>query len=223
MNKAYAYLRVSGPSQIFGDGFPRQLQAVQQYARTHNLEIVRVFEEKGVCGENDLDERIALGELITAVEETKVEIVIFENLSRLARDLMVQESIIADLAKRNVQVISATEPDLCGTDPSRVMIRQILGAFYQYEKKMIVAKLRVARERKRSRGERCEGVKPFGTFEGEMEAFGAMQAMRELKRYSYAFIAQELDKMGYKPRYGTKWNPLMISRILNRKESTQNA
>jgi DNA invertase Pin-like site-specific DNA recombinase len=30
--KAFAYLRVSGKGQVAGDGFPRQLSAIQVYA-----------------------------------------------------------------------------------------------------------------------------------------------------------------------------------------------
>ena len=37
-----------------------------------------------------------------------------ERLERLARDLLVQETIIGDLQKRGFQLISVTEPDLVG-------------------------------------------------------------------------------------------------------------
>jgi DNA invertase Pin-like site-specific DNA recombinase len=45
------------------------------------------------------------------------------------------------------------------TDASRKMMRQIAGAFAEYEKTRLVAKLRVARERKRSATGKCEGRK----------------------------------------------------------------
>ena len=46
---------------------------------------------------------------------------------RLARDLLIQESIIADLKRNGFEVISVAEPDLCSDDPSRVLMRQVLG------------------------------------------------------------------------------------------------
>jgi len=52
-------------------------------------------------------------------------------------------------------------------DPTRVLIRQVLGAVAQFEKSVIVAKLRAARVRKRRETGRCEGRKPFGTRPGE--------------------------------------------------------
>lgn len=48
------------------------------------------------------------------------------------------------------------------SDPSRVMMRQIAGAFHQYEKARLVAKLRGARERKRKAiGQKVEGRKSY--------------------------------------------------------------
>ena len=45
------------------------------------------------------------------------------------------------------------------SDPARVMMRQVAGAFAQYEKARVVAKLRAARERKRSLTGKAEGRK----------------------------------------------------------------
>ncbi len=75
---------------------------------------------------------------------------------------MVQETILADIQHRGHTLISAHEPDLCSEDPSRVLMRQIFGAISQYERTMIVLKLRGARQRIKPKIGRCEGVKPFG-------------------------------------------------------------
>jgi DNA invertase Pin-like site-specific DNA recombinase len=95
--------------------------------------------------------------------------VLVERLDRIARDLMVQESIIADFKRKGLTIISVAEPDLCSDDPSRVLMRQLLGAFFQYEKTMIVLKLRGARVRKRATEGHCEGRKPYGEQPGEAE------------------------------------------------------
>jgi hypothetical protein len=59
----------------------------------------------------------------------------------VARDLMVQESIIADLQRKGLTIASVGEPDLCSADPSRILMRQTLGAFFQL-KTLLVAKLK---------------------------------------------------------------------------------
>jgi DNA invertase Pin-like site-specific DNA recombinase len=47
-----------------------------------------------------------------------------------------------------------------------VLIRQVLGAVAQFEKAVIVSKLKAARMRKKRAEGRCEGRKPFGAKPG---------------------------------------------------------
>src|SRR5215469_5182825 len=164
--KAYSYLRVSGAGQIEGDGFERQIEAISRYAINAGLTLEQTFREEGVSGTKELENRPALQELLLAVENGEVRIVLIEKLDRLARDLMVQETIIADFRKRGITVISTHEPDLCSDDPSRKLVRQIMGAIAEYDRAMTVAKLRGARQRVKARTGRCEGSKPFGASEG---------------------------------------------------------
>jgi DNA invertase Pin-like site-specific DNA recombinase len=141
--------------------------------------------------------------------------VLIEKLDRLARDLMVQETIIGDLRKRGYDPVSVTEPDLLQRDPTRVLMRQVFGAIAQYEKAMIVAKLRGARERVKAKSGRCEGRKPFGYFEGESET---LQRIRELRSEGLGFdrVAERLNAEGFKGRSGGKWHGLVVNRILTR-------
>jgi DNA invertase Pin-like site-specific DNA recombinase len=97
MVKAFGYLRLSGKGQVDGDGFPRQLQAINAYAAAHDIKIVNVYREKGVSGTVDSANRPAWSDLVTALHSNGVRMVLIEKLDRLARDLMVQETIIADL------------------------------------------------------------------------------------------------------------------------------
>jgi len=62
--------------------------------------------------------------------------------------------------------VSAVEPNLRGDDPTRKLMRQILGAFAEYQKSLIVAKLRGARQRTKAKKGICEGRKPFGYYVG---------------------------------------------------------
>jgi DNA invertase Pin-like site-specific DNA recombinase len=110
---AYAYLRVSGRGQIDGDGFPGQLAAVKAYAASHGVKIVHEFREKGISGTNELANRPAFMEMLTALHADGVKLVLVESLGRLARDLMVQESIIHDLKRNDFEIVSVQEPDLC--------------------------------------------------------------------------------------------------------------
>lgn len=219
---AYAYLRVSGRGQIDGDGFPRQLNAVEQYANSHDLKVKQVFREEGVSGTKELENRPALQELLTAINESNVRVVIIEKLDRLARDLMVQETIIGDLRKRGIELVSVCEPDLCSDDPSRKLVRQIFGAIAEYEKAMIVLKLRGARLRMKARTGRCEGMKAFG--EGRTER-KAVNRILELRATGLAMdkIAVTLNAEGLKPKYGAQWYGSSVRNVLNRNLVSQEA
>jgi DNA invertase Pin-like site-specific DNA recombinase len=222
MVKAFAYLRVSGRGQLRGDGFPRQAQAVQNYAKANKLQIAELFREEGVSGKNDIQHRPALLRLLEALHSDGIRLVLVEKLDRLARDLMVQESIIADFQRSGFEIRSVAEPDLCSDDPSRKLMRQILGAFSEYERQTIVTKLRCARQRMKAKTGRCEGQLPFGALPGESETLQKMRALRQEGR-SYQTIAVRLDTAGLKPRYAEKWNAVVVNRVLRTARSQESA
>jgi DNA invertase Pin-like site-specific DNA recombinase len=213
MSGAYAYLRVSGKGQLDGDGFPRQLAAIKKHAAANGIKIARVFREEGVSGTRDLENRPALQDMLVALHSNGTKLVLVERLDRLARDLMIQESIIADMKRHGFEIVSVAEPDLCSDDPSRTLMRHVLGAFAQYERAIIVQKLRGARQRNRAKTGRCEGRKPFGTRPGEGEV---IRRMKELRGEGIAVdkIAAVLNAEGAKPRAGVKWYPTSVYRIL---------
>jgi DNA invertase Pin-like site-specific DNA recombinase len=215
MEKAFAYLRVSGKGQVEGDGFPRQLAAIKKYAATHDIKIVNVFEEKGVSGAKDLEDRPALIELMAALHSNSVKLVLVEKLDRLARDLMVQETIIADVQKRGFRLISVAEPDLLQDDPSRKLMRQIFGGIAEYEKTMIVLKLRGARERAKQQNGRCEGRKPFGHRAGESAALDRIAALRR-EQWGFDRIAAQLNTEGLQTRSGAPWYGKVVNSIVMR-------
>ena len=218
MKSAYAYLRVSGKSQVSGDGFPRQLKAIRDYAAAHGIKIVHVFREEGISGTVESMDRPAWSELMAMLYSNGVSTILIEKLDRLARDLMVQEAAIADLHKHVFNLLSVAEPDLMATDPTRILVRQMMGAVAQYEKSQIVLKLRGARIRKRAADGRCEGRKPFGYYDGETATLATMQTL--WSRYkNLTQVCRELAKAGASSRTGSPWHPYTVSEILKRSGS----
>lgn len=216
MTKAHAYLRVSGKGQIEGDGFTRQLKAIKEYAVARDIRIVNVYREEGVSGTKESADRPAWSELMTALHSNGVKVVIVERLDRLARDLMVQETIVADLRKYGFELVSVAEPDLMANDPTRILVRQMMGAVAQYEKSQIVLKLRGARLRKKAKTGRCEGRKPYGFYEGEAEAMERVKALRA-EGLGFDRIAARLNEENVPTRTGRPWHGVVINRILTGK------
>jgi DNA invertase Pin-like site-specific DNA recombinase len=177
-----------------------------------------VFRDEGVSGTKELENRPALLELLSALETTDVRIVMVEKLDRLARDLMVQETIIGDLRKRGFELVSVAEPDLCSDDPSRKLVRQIFGAIAEYEKSMLVLKLRGARQRMKVRDGRCEGVKPYGSHDGERDV---LQRMMQMRRAGTPLdsIAATLNAGQVQTRSGGQWFAATVGKILKREQT----
>jgi DNA invertase Pin-like site-specific DNA recombinase len=213
MVKAYGYLRVSGKGQIDGDGFPRQLKAIRDYAAGHDINIVRVFREEGVSGTVENMDRPAWRDLMAVLHSNGVRTVLIERLDRLARNLMTQEAAIGDLQKNGFTLISAAEPDLMASDPTRILMRQLMGAVAQYDKSQIVLKLRGARMRKRARDGRCEGRKPYGYYDGEPAALERLKALRA-EGLGFDRIAARLNEEGIPTRTGRPWHGVVVNRIL---------
>lgn len=212
-NRAFAYMRVSGLGQVEGDGFPRQEAAIEAYAQVHGIRIKQWFHEKGVSG--SLEKRPALEALFLALHANGVRTVIVERLDRLARDLMIQETIIGDLRKHGFELVSTVEPDLCSDDPSRKLIRQVFGAIAEYDRTMTVLKLRAARQRVRLKHGSCEGRKPFGARPGEAEVIERMFALYD-QGTGMCSVHKCLNEEGVKTRTGTLWTAATVSRIMKR-------
>ena len=225
--KAVSYLRVSGRGQVDGDGFPRQREAIAHFASRNGFAVVDEFRDEGVSGTRELENRPALAALIDRIASNGVRVVLVERADRLARDLMIGEVILRELAKRGARVLTADGQDLTagGDDPTRKLIRQVLGAVSEFEKSVLVLKLRAARQRKRSKGERVEGVKPFGHFPGERAVVERMQDLRRKPkkgpRASFADIAATLTKEGHTTRSGRPWAAQTVGAILRRERKGQ--
>src|SRR5262249_27296826 len=161
-------------------------------------------------------DRPAWSQLMMALHSNGVQAVIVEKLDRLARDLMVQETIIADLRKNGFELVSAAEPDLMANDPTRILVRQMMGAVAQYEKSQIVLKLRGARMRKRAKDGRCEGRKPYGFYEGEAAVLERARALRAAG-LGFDRIAIRLNEEHMPTRTGRPWHGVVVNRILTGK------
>jgi DNA invertase Pin-like site-specific DNA recombinase len=223
MTKALAYLRVSGKAQIEGDGFPRQRETIARYAKAHAIDIADECRDEGVSGTKDLEHRDGLGELMTRLRANGIRLVLVERADRLARDLMVSEVILNQFRELGVTVLAAdsgTDLTAGDDDPTRVLIRQVLGAVAQFEKSVIVAKLRAARVRKRRATGRCEGRKPFGAKPGEVETLALIRRLRRKPRggarLSYDAIAARLNAGGVPTRTGKAWMGATVYGIVRR-------
>lgn len=226
MTQVYSYLRVSGKSQVAGDGPERQRAAIKAFCAEHKLQTVAEFFEKAVSGTVEGIERPVFSDLLTCAEEYGVPIaVVVERVDRLARDLMVSELLLAECRKRGVKVFSVDQGNLedvasNGGDPTRILIRQIMGALAQWEKSVLVKKLKAARDRVKARDGRCEGTIAYGSLNNaEVTILQTVGSLRKLTPTpSTRSIARLLNDGGFRNRAGDNWTFQNVAKLIKSKK-----
>src|SRR5215471_6045530 len=202
ITKATAYIRTSSAANVGSDkdSDKRQRAAIEGFAKRAGFALVAEFSDPGVSGADSIEARPGFSALLDRIESNGVCTVIVEDASRFARELMTQELGILALIRRGVRVLTANGDDLTDSaDPSRKMMRQIAGAFHEYEKARLVAKLKAARERRRTTVGKCEGRKSHAERNPEMVAMAKRLRRQRPKggRLSLRAISVDLAAHGY--------------------------
>jgi DNA invertase Pin-like site-specific DNA recombinase len=227
------YIRVSTDRQAEeGLGLEVQQDALRSWARSNGHRVVKVLRDDGISGSNGIETRVGLAEALELLRSGEAEGLIVYRLDRLARDLVLQEQLLAEIWRMGAEVFSTSnaeqgylqdDPD----DPSRKLIRQVLGAVAEYERAMIRLRLEAGRRRKAQAGGYAGyGSPPFGyrSVSGALVLIQREQTTLERIRMlhgdgrSLREIARTLDAEGLKPKRGGAWGPWQVGRIVNRLE-----
>src|SRR3954467_10800046 len=181
LSKAIAYFLTSSETNVGQDkdSLKRQREAVAKYATGAGYELIAEYSDDGVKGADPVDQRPGFAAMMKHIAGNGVRTIIVETASRFARDLIVQETGWRFLKEAGTTLIASDSPDAFLDDtPTAVMIRQILGSVSQFEKAMLVAKLKGARDRKKAATGKCGGRKNYAERSPEMVALA-----KKLARY----------------------------------------
>ena len=179
--EAVGYMRTSSTTNV-GDGKDseaRQRRAIEGYAKATGMVVVDWFYDAAVSGADAIEVRPGFAALLARIAGNGVRTIIVETANRFARDLMVQEVGFAMLRDLGVTLIAADSPSsFLDEGPTSKLIRQILGAVSEFDKAMIVAKLKGARDRLRRTQGKCEGRKAYAEREGGHELVAMARQLR---------------------------------------------
>jgi DNA invertase Pin-like site-specific DNA recombinase len=223
MNTACAYYRTSSATNVGTDkdSLKRQQDAVRAYAGVRGLEVEREFYDAAVSGADPVASREGFSEMLTYMLGNGARIVLVENASRFARDLVVQITGHTLLKKHGIELIPVDAPTHFTEDsPTATMVRAVLGAVAEFEKNSLVARLRKARNRIRIEKGRCEGnpawlAVPTAHIEAAKAANKRKLTMRA--------IAAELAERGFKNRNGNTYAAQSIARMLRAQQLAEMA
>ncbi len=227
----FGYIRVSGKSQVDGDGPERQQLAIEAFCKAHNLRLLGFFSDLAVSGATDYSNREQFAAMLAAVIAASddpaqcLHGIVVERMDRLARDLMVSELAVRELRKQKLALYAADQGALVDQantdiDPTRKLIRQIFGALAEWDKTNIVRRLRAARERARGRFGRCEGSKPFGYYTNEQPAAAFIRAAVAANRgngrsgsIAFSLVAELANAAGFVNRAGKPFTRKSIFKL----------
>lgn len=222
--RVLGYTRVSTAEQVDGFGLEVQQRAITEHCRSRGLRLVDVLSDEGQSGSNGLDDRHGLAEALARIDAGEASGLVVYRLDRLARDLLLQETIVTRLREGGADIISTSEPDLGGADPTRDLVRQLLGAISQYERAVIRGRMLAGKAAKARKGGYVGGQPAYGTRaedkalvadEGEAELVATVKRLRAEGR-SYRDIATALDQAGYPTRRGGPWQAMVVRSIAQR-------
>ena len=116
--KAVAYLRVSTEAQADeGYGLDAQRAAIKAWARAGRHRVVAWLADEGVSGSNGVESREALPEALAQIEDAKAGALVVARLDRLARNLTVQEGILARVWSMDASIHAADLGEIARDDP----------------------------------------------------------------------------------------------------------
>ena len=214
-----AYFRTSSATNVGSDkdSLKRQQEAVQAYAKSNKLQIVREFYDEAVSGADAIDARDGFSDLLAYIASNGARTILCENASRFARDLTVQLTGHAKLQDLGYELIPVDAPTHFLDDtPTAVMVRQIIGSISQFEKSMVVSKLKAARDRKRKEQGKCEGRKSYKELNPQLVREARRLRGRNPvsgKQKSYDRVARELFEVGYATAKNTVFSATQVKRI----------
>jgi DNA invertase Pin-like site-specific DNA recombinase len=236
--KVVGYLRVSTDRQAEeGLGLEVQEAAIRSWARSKGHRLEKVLSDEGISGSNGIETRLGLAEALDLLKVGDAEGLVVYRLDRLARDLVLQEQLLAEIWRMGAEAFSTSDAEQGylqddPSDPSRKLIRQVLGAVAEYERAMIRLRLEAGRRRKsQSGGYAGFGSPPFGYRSDGGALVSDPDEQNTLARIgtlhddgkSLRQIARALDSEEHKPRRGDYWQPRQVGRIVGRLEKVSRA
>ena len=214
--EAIGYMRTSSATNV-GEGKDsekRQRTAIEGFARSAGYVIVDWFYDAAVRGADAVTERPGFAAMLDRIAGNGVRTVIVESPDRFARDLTVQLTGHDYLKGLGVALVAASAPDFFLEDtPTAVLVRQVLGAIAQFDKATTIAKLKAARDRKRTAKGKCEGRKSYA--ERDPALVGrAKELSAQRPRMSLRDIAAALASEGRLTPSGVHYSASAVASML---------
>lgn len=149
MKRAAIYARVSTDSQTVEN----QLQALQDIAARSGWTVVQVFTDEGISGAKGRGQRPGLDALLKAVARREVDLVAAWSVDRLGRSLSDLIGFLSDIQASGCDLFLHQQALDTSTNSGRLLFG-MLSLFADFERSMIVSRVKAGVDRARAKGVR---------------------------------------------------------------------
>jgi site-specific DNA recombinase len=169
-------------------------------------------------------DRPGLTKALAAARAGRYDLLLVHRLDRFSRRIRDLATLIDDLDAAGVAFRSATEP-FDTSSPAGRLFMQMLGAFAEFEREVIIDRVIGGMERKAAKGEWTHGPRPYGylvdpTTHKLVPHPDEQHTVREIfnlyagTRMGTRAIAERLNSHGKRTRVGKPWSGHTIGRML---------
>jgi DNA invertase Pin-like site-specific DNA recombinase len=223
MTKVILYARFSPRRKAEQcESIEMQLELCRDYCRRQGYEIVAEYSDRALSGSEE--DRPGLWNAIEALKRDYLLIVY--RLDRLARSVYLSYIIEHAVNKRNAKIVSISGEGTWQDGPEDELVRRILQALAEYERKVIAARTKAAMLRHQANNRKISSIAPYGYAIDPQEPNRLIlhgkeqQVIRIIRRmkdrgYSNRRICRYLESKNITPR-GNSWHHATISKIVAR-------
>jgi site-specific DNA recombinase len=226
--RAAVYARVSSEEQREGQTIDSQIAELERFAREKGWGLVGVYKDEGWSGA--LLSRPALDRLRDDAAQRRFDLVLLNDVDRLARDVAHLGIVKRDLERKGVRVVFRKLPQ--DESPTYNLMVNVLGSFAEFEREMIIDRTRRGRRHKvevrqqfigtiASYGYRYVPKDRAAGREGYLEVVPEEAALvRQMYEWvdkeslSAGRVMERLNRSQARPRKGGRWAKSTVLRIL---------
>jgi site-specific DNA recombinase len=229
--KGFIYARVSSEAQADkGLSIPSQLELARQYAKQHEIEVIREYVDEAESATTD--QRPQFQEMIAECKKDTcdADCVIVWKLSRFARNRFDSTAYKKLLSRKGIRVISVSEP--IDDSPEGMVLEGVIEIFDDWYSRLLSREVLRGQKEAAKQGFHTGGQPPYGYQLKKVMDNGTERTVWEVnpseaetvrtifklfnQGHGYGKIIQELERQKIKPRKTPSWSKVSIHDILRK-------
>jgi DNA invertase Pin-like site-specific DNA recombinase len=147
--KAALYARVSTTGQTVEN----QLRELRAVAARHGWEVATTFKDQAISGARGREKRAGLDKLLHAVARREIDLVAAWSVDRLGRSLQDLLSVLAEIHAKGCDLY-LHQQGIDTRTPGGKALFQMMGVFAEFERAIIVERVKSGLERAKAQGKR---------------------------------------------------------------------